>query len=408
MAEDLAIWLYGERVAVVVKASGGRIRLSYTDDALSNYEFGSPLLSVGLPLTDVAYPNSKARAFLDGLLPEGEPRRIIAEHLNLKSSDTFELIRTLGLDCAGAVVVQPDHDPPPKRATTTSALPLKRDEIDVRVANLKSAPLGVSDRVRISLAGVQEKLLLTRMLNGSWGEPIDGTPSTHLLKPEIREFPNTVENEAFCMRLSRYLGVETAAVETSEFGGRKVVIVERFDRSVATNGEVERIHQEDFCQALGLHPTLKYQSDGGPSLRRIAALLKQYGRPDSLDRLLRLLFVNVLIGNGDAHGKNFSLMHHRDGTLELSPAYDLLSTLYYVDGDLSMYIDHVRKVKNVTGERLVNEAVSWGLREEAVRQSLQELVERTPRALELARRATNRVPGEIEEIVASQLKQLTL
>ncbi len=406
MAEELALWLYGDHVATVSREPGNRIRLRYTEEALGKYELGTPLLSIGLPLTDLPYPNAKTRSFLDGLLPEEEPRRAVAEQLDLNANDTFGLIRALGLDCAGAIVVQPSERPAPSQATTLTARPLDDQEIAERVANLKSAPLGFSDRVRISLAGVQEKFLLTRMPDGSWGEPVDGTPSTHLLKPEIRDFPETVENEAFCMRLARNLGVQTATIGTAEYGGRKLLVVERFDRVVSSAGDVERIHQEDFCQVLSLSPKTKYQSEGGPSLKQIAAVLRQFARPDSLSRLLKVAFVNVLVGNGDAHGKNFSVLHHRDGSIELTPLYDTLSTLYYIDGELSMYIDTVRKTASVTGERLVNEAVSWGMREESARQTISELCERVPDALASALEATPGLPVKISRIIASQLQQL--
>lgn len=408
MVEELALWLYGDRVATVAREPGNRIRLRYTPEALAKYELGTPLFSIGLPLTEIPSPNAKTRSFLDGLLPEGEPRRAIAEQLDLNANDTFGLIRSLGLDCAGAIVIQPSDRPAPRQPTTTTALPLDDQEIAKRVANLKSAPLGLTDRVRISLAGVQEKLLLTRTPEGSWGEPVDGTPSTHLLKPEIRDFPETVENEAFCMRLARNLGIQTATVETVEYGGRKLLVVERFDRTVTASGDVERIHQEDFCQVLSLSPKTKYQSEGGPSLKQIATVLRQFASPDSLSRLLKAAFVNVLVGNGDAHGKNFSVLHQRDGRIELTPLYDTLSTAYSVDGDLSMFINNVRKMAKVTAERLVNEAVSWGMREESARMTISELIGRVPEALEAALEATPGLPAAIANIVATQRRQLTI
>jgi serine/threonine-protein kinase HipA len=118
MADELAIWLYGDNVATVSREPNNRLRLLYTPEALAKYELGTPLLSIGLPLTDVAYANAKTRSFLDGLLPEEDQRRAVAEQLNLNSNDTFGLIRALGLDCAGAIVVQPAEDPVPRQATT--------------------------------------------------------------------------------------------------------------------------------------------------------------------------------------------------------------------------------------------------------------------------------------------------
>jgi serine/threonine-protein kinase HipA len=406
MADELAIWLYGDNVATVSREPNNRLRLLYTPEALAKYELGTPLLSIGLPLTNVAYANAKTRSFLDGLLPEEDQRRAVAEQLNLNSNDTFGLIRALGLDCAGAIVVQPAEDPVPRQATTLTAMPLTNEEIAERVANLRSAPLGVTDRVRISLAGVQEKLLLTRMPDGRWGEPIDGTPSTHILKPEVRDFPETVENEAFCMRVARNLGLRAATVETVEYGGRKVIVVERYDRVVNGKGDVERVHQEDFCQVLSLPPKTKYQDRGGPSLKQVAAVLREFARPDSLSRLLQATYLNVLVANGDAHGKNISLLHHRDGSIEMTPLYDVVSTLYYVDSDLAMYIDDVRKTAKVTRERLVREAVSWGMRDESAQLIVSELSERAPDAIAAAIEATPGLPSRIPTIANEQLTQL--
>ncbi|HEX5309634.1 MAG TPA: HipA domain-containing protein [Solirubrobacteraceae bacterium] len=172
--------------------------------------------------------------------------------------------------CAGALVIQPDATPTPPPTTTSGAEPLTEDELSRLIANLREAPLGVDDRVRISLAGVQEKLLLTSLPGGNWGRPVDGIPSTHILKPEIRGYPQTVENEAFCMRLAMQLGLPVADVTTTAPAGWKLIVVTRYDRAVGKDGEVERIHQEDFCQATGTPPQKKHEEDGGPSLRKVA------------------------------------------------------------------------------------------------------------------------------------------
>jgi serine/threonine-protein kinase HipA len=258
----------------------------------------------------------------------------------------------------------------------------------------------------MSLAGVHEKLLLTRMLGGSWGRPVEGTPSTHILKPEITEYPNTVENEAFCMRLAKHLGLPVSAVETTMMDGRRLIVVERYDRIVHADGTVERIHQEDFCQATAIPPERKYEEDGGPTLRRIAGILQGVAGPDSLDTLLRAVIINVLIGNGDAHGKNFSLLHDHSGSLRLSPLYDLLSTLVYGDDRLAMYIDNIRRTNRVTADRIVNEAARWGLSRRRASEIIAEILDRAPAAAQAARDETEGVPAGILEVVDSQRAQL--
>ncbi len=367
---------------------------------------GTPLLSLSLPVSSRRYTQGIVRPFLDGLLPEGQSRKSIARDVHVPERDTYGLIRALGRDCAGAVVIQPTEDPAPPAPTTTTAEPLSPDEIEALVRDLKSAPLGVGGRVRISLAGVQEKLVLTRMPDGSWGRPVDGTPSTHILKPEIAAFPDTVENEAFCMRVAKHLGLDVASVEATTIGGRKLIVVERFDRVVAADGTVRRIHQEDFCQATGVAPETKYEEDGGPSLLRIAGILRDVAAPESLERLLEAVTVNALIGNGDAHAKNFSLLHAEDGALTLTPLYDLMCTQYYGDDRLAMYIDNIHRTNLLTVARIVNEAVHWGMSRERATEVVVNLLEKAPGALGLAREETDGVPATLVATVKAQLKQL--
>ncbi|MGZ5213261.1 MAG: HipA domain-containing protein [Actinomycetota bacterium] len=395
----------GSKVALVGQERG-KLRLAYTKDALDRFPLGSPLLSLSLPLTSRRYPQGVVRAFLDGLLPEGDARRALAEDFDVLASDTFGLIRALGRDCAGALVIQPDDEPPPPQPTTLTAEPLSEADIEELVGNLRSAPLGVSGRVRVSLAGMQEKLLLTRMPDGAWGSPAAGTPSTHILKPEHASYPNTVENEAFCMRMAKHLGLPVAGVETTTIGGRRLLVVERYDRVIDPDGRVDRLHQEDFCQALGIHPSKKYQEDGGPSLQDLGGSLQAASGADPLEMLLRGVTLNVLIGNGDAHGKNFSLLHDQSGALRLAPFYDLMSTMTYGDDRLAMYVDDVRRTDRVTAERIVNEAVDWGMSRRRATEVVEEVMARAPKAAESARRETKELPESVSDVVDSQLVRL--
>ncbi|HZJ52186.1 MAG TPA: HipA domain-containing protein [Actinomycetota bacterium] len=407
MAGKLSVWLYGMRVASIDQERG-RLRLTYTEEALGRYPPGVPLLSLSLPLTPQRYTHGVVRPFLDGLLPEGEARRAAANDFNVLSEDTYGLVRALGRDCAGALVIQPDDEPAPPLPTTLTATRLSDSEIGELIANLRYAPLGVAGRVRITLAGVQEKLLLTRMPDGSWGRPVDGTPSTHILKPDITRFPNVVENEAFCMRLARNLGLPVAHVETATMGGRRVIVVERYDRIVHTDGSVERIHQEDFCQATGILPDKKYEEDGGPSLRRMAETLQAVAGPDSLELLLRAVTLNVLIGNGDAHGKNFSLLHDPSGVLRLAPLYDLISTMVYGDDRLAMYIDTVQRTDRVTAGRIINEAGRWGISESRAAEMVGDVLDRVPAAAEAARTEAETPPSDVTALVGSQVARLSV
>jgi serine/threonine-protein kinase HipA len=404
----LAIWLEDLHLATVERDRKGKLRLQYTDTAHETFEGGVPVLSLNLPLTDERYPNARTRAFLDGLLPEGEPRRALAAELDLLASDVFGLLTELGRDCAGALVIQPVEDPPPRLPSTTDAQPLSDDDLAELIANLRSAPLGVGRKVRLSLAGVQEKLLLTQMPDGRWGRPIDGTPSTHILKPQIERYGNTVENEAFCMRIARHVGLDVARVQTITIDGRAVLIVERYDRIVADDGRITRLHQEDFCQALGYSPDQKYEQDAGPSLAAIAQSLQDFAPNEDTESLLCALTLNVAIGNCDAHAKNLSLLHPASRALRLAPLYDLLATrLYPVDDRLAMYVDTVQKADRVTAARIVAEAVSWGLRRELAAEIVSDVLRRLPAAIQKAAEETPDVPDEFIQLVASRTARLS-
>jgi serine/threonine-protein kinase HipA len=405
VADQLAVWLYGSIVAIV-DHERRRPRLTYTEEALRRYPPGTPLLSLSLPVRPERFPQGTTKPFLDGLLPEGESRRTIARDVGVHPADTYGLVEALGRDCAGAIIIQPLEAPLPPPASTRTAEPLTQAAMAELVENLREAPLGAGGRVRISLAGVQQKLLLTRLPEGTWGRPVDGTPSTHILKPEIARYPSTVENEAFCMRLAHHLGIPAANVETTEVAGRTLIVVERYDRIVAADGAVERIHQEDFCQATAKPPDDKYEEDGGPSLRTVARILDAVATRGSLDTLLAGVTMHALVGNGDAHAKNISLLHDRSGVLRLAPLYDVMSTLCYGDDHLAMYVDSVRRTDRLTVARIVNEGAAWGLSRARCDAIVTDLLDRAPHAIEVAQDETAGVPDVVLSAVNGQLKRL--
>lgn len=398
MADRLAVWLYGVRVATV-EEERGRLSLDYTEEALTRFPLGSPLLSLRLPLSAQRFEHQTVLAFIDGLLPEEEQRRVIAADLLLLASNTFALIRALGRECAGAIVILPEGEAPPSQLTTLTAERLTEADLERLVANLRSAPLGFGPGVRLSLAGVQEKLLLTRLPDGTWGRPVDGTPSTHILKPPLARFERTVENEFFCMRFARQLGLPVADVETLTVAGRPMLLVERYDRIVHADDTVERIHQEDLCQALGFPPTRKYEEDRGPSLRQIARLLADVAGRDAVETLLRATTFNLLVGNGDAHGKNFSLLHEPGGTVRLAPLYDLMSSRIYGDGRLAMKIDGEQRMDRVTAERLLDEAAAWGLRRTTATGIVRDLLERVAAAADAAAAEVPGSPASLRPLI---------
>ena len=217
MADELAVWLYGERVAVIDRERG-RPRLVYTDEALSGTPWArrcclsrcpwAPPIHAGHRPPVPRRPAARGRV---AQVDRPRRRRPPSRHVRLDPRARTGL-RRRGCHPASRRSALLRDQPRHRRSRSVP------EEIEALVRDLRSAPLGAGGRVRISLAGVQEKLVLTRMPDGSWGRPVDGTPSTHILKPEIAAYPQTVENEAFCMRVAKHLGLDVAAVETTEIG----------------------------------------------------------------------------------------------------------------------------------------------------------------------------------------------
>jgi serine/threonine-protein kinase HipA len=248
--------------------------------------------------------------FLEGLLPEGEARAVLEQRFGVRRGDVAGLLAEIGRDCAGAVVVLPAGHAPPDDVHATE--PVDDDALSRALRDLPHRPLGDDDRVRVSLAGQQSKLLLTRGADGRWLRPLGGTPSTHILKPADQRYPDVAANEVLCLRLARELGLTDVDAGLLEVDELPVVVVSRYDRRVV-DGRIARLHQEDVCQALavdvGPRGAGKYENEGGPGFRDVAKLLDVHnGDPDQTGRLVEVATFTVAIGNADAHGKNLSLL----------------------------------------------------------------------------------------------------
>lgn len=359
----------------------GAMSFTYTPDALG-LGLGVPVLSVSLPTVNRPMRGTSVHAFFNGLLPEGDARRMIAHDFGIDPGDAFALLAALGRDCAGALVILPEGEDPPADGTP---VPVSAPDIGERIRNLRFSPLGVDQQLRVSLAGMQEKLLLARGAEG-WALPVDGVPSTHILKPRHRLLGDSIANEAMCMRVAHHLGIPVAPIEIITFDGVEVLAIERFDRR--RDGDlVERIHQEDLCQAHGLEPERKYEAAGGPSLRRCATTISDWSPTRrSIEQLLDLTTVNVLVGNADAHAKNLGLLHGREGSIELAPAYDIMSTTFYpaVSALAAMNVNGTPDIDLVTAHDLVAEARSWGLPATRASERIHELIEAAPAAITAA------------------------
>ncbi len=322
---NLIVYLNNERVGSLQQDDSGLLQFTY-DQAWLEKPNAIPL-SRSLPLQSEVFPGKKARPFFAGILPEEGPREKIAEILGISRTNDFAMLERIGGECAGAVSLLPEGISPtdPKNARHRE---LTEPELQKLIAELPDRPLmaGV-EGLRLSLAGAQDKLPVIVHQNGIC-LPLGDTPSTHILKPEPDRFAGLAVNELFCMTLAQAVGLNAPDTEYRLIGRKQCLLVQRYDRTTDEAGHTTRLHQEDFCQALGFPPERKYQAEGGPTLGECISLLRDWSTAPVLDipDFINGLIFNVLIGNADAHGKNFALLY-AGGERRLSPYYDLVCTL---------------------------------------------------------------------------------
>ena len=284
-------------------------------------------ISKSLPLRDGAFGPLVSRAFFENLLPSEVVLRKLEKILHHDRRNTFAFLKELGGDCAGAISLCPEDVEP--GSADDSILELSEDEADEILRALPERPLlqGLVEGYRISVAGAQDKLV-ARVRSERLALPLYGAASTHIVKPEMSICRGSVENECFCQRLAARLGMAAAKASILDVKSRAYYVSERYDRELA-GGSVRRILQEDFCQAMGVPAEEKYESDGGPSAVRCFCFLRDAGFGfAALAGFVDALAFNFIVGNADAHAKNFSLLY-RDGNASLAPVYDTLSTAVY-------------------------------------------------------------------------------
>lgn len=343
----LDVCLHGRLAGALSRKDNGNLQYRY--DPVYVEEQGPPL-SLHLPLQAEAFPHRDCLAFFGNLLPEEDIRTQIALATGISAGNDYQLLERFGGDVAGAITLQ---RPRAEREQETGSLEvLSAERLDEILAGLPQRPLAVDEdgEVRLSLAGAQSKLPVVETEEGFALPHGSGHPTTHILKPEPARFPGLVDNEFFCMRLAREVGLEVASVErTKTASGLPYLIVERYDRDLSQE-PIRRLHQEDLCQALGKLHVEKYQQEGGPSVVEAMTLIDEASVAPARDRQqfwLALVF-NALIGNCDAHGKNYSLLYDSPAP-RLAPLYDLVSTAIYgeLTQRLSMSIDGAAMLEDV-------------------------------------------------------------
>ena len=331
MTPELEVWLFADRVGTLALVNG-RLNFCYVPDWLSRHN--AVALSASLPLQAEPFDDYKTRPFFAGLLPEGQMRRLIAQHFQVSGHNDFALLDHIAGECAGAVTILAPGQALPAPTRSDDVQWLSDEEVVAILDELPRRPmLAGKDGLRLSLAGAQDKLPV--VFDGARiGLPLNGTPSSHILKPAIHGVEDSVINEGFCMALAEAMQLKPAKSQVQLVRDRPFLLVERYDRLIDAQGYRKRLHQEDFCQALGVVPEMKYQNEGGPDLAQCFDLIRSATRP-SAPQVLRLfdyVIFNALIGNHDAHAKNFSLLYPGNNsgkTTVLAPLYDTLSTAMY-------------------------------------------------------------------------------
>ncbi len=430
----LVVTLYGRHVADVVDAGPGYTALRYTDAAVAE-PIGAQL-SLSLPVRAETYPGAGvASRWVRSLLPEGRALAWAVQAYGIPEDDRFGLLAVLGADVAGAarIVAKPED------ADRGSYSLLSTDDLAslVRRAPEHGLALDPERGVRLSLAGLQAKVVLHRV-GDDYFLPIDGAPSSVVLKPEPGartevDLTGLATNELFCLTLARAAGLDAAAAELVPFDGIPTLVVERFDRA-RPGGHLERLHQEDLLSAMGLDPWLKYEAPHvrrvvpaggfaearaitvtpGPSLRVMADVLARHmGRVHVLSFLEAVTF-NVAIGNADSHARNYSVLLPPTGRIELTPLYDLICTKLYpaLDTEAAQRVNGKWELDAVKAADLVAEAATWTLpatvAERRVRGVLSAVVEALGPATEtcVRRGGDPDVADAIATLVAARVRRI--
>ena len=394
----LRVFMNGRLVGLLRREPSGAIDFTY-DASWLGWPPALPV-SLSLPLREDRYAGAPVIAVFDNLLPDNDAiRRQIATRVRADGTDAFSLLGAIGRDCVGALqFLAVEGEPGP--AGSVDASPMSDTAIAALLADLARAPLGMTEdqAFRISLAGAQEKTALL-FHNGRWCMPIGTTPTTHILKPAIGALPDgvdlseSVENEYLCMRLMAAFGLPTARIEMADFAGRRALVIERFDRRWTQDGRLLRLPQEDMCQATGMPPALKYESDGGPGLPRLLRLLGGSDDPAAdQGALLKATIVFWLLGATDGHAKNVSVFLLPGGRFGMTPFYDVLSAQPAVDAGqlrrdrfcLSMAVGENRHytIDSIFPRHFLQTALIASIGASITEALFEELATTVPRALE--------------------------
>lgn len=397
------------------KQANGAIDFSYAPEWLK-WPGANPI-SLSLPLGTRKFEGAKVAAFFENLLPDNEDiRRQVAQRVHAKGSDAYSLLDAVGRDCVGALQFLPEGIESGPIGQVRGE-PMSDADIAALIENLAISPLGLGDDkdFRISLAGAQEKTALL-YAEEKWQKPIGTTATTHILKPQIGwqngiDLSRSVENEFFCLKLLKALGMLVADVEIKDFSGKRVLAVKRFDRVWMKKDKLLRVPQEDFCQALSVPPSLKYESQGGPGLQEMLVLLTGSDTPQADQAaLLKAVISFWLLAATDGHAKNFSLHLWPGGRFNLAPLYDVISVepnikagqLFEGKVKLSMAVGESKhyRLSAVQPRHFIETAAKAGIKAPLVEQVFDDLCKRATAAI---RKVKKELPEDFPEDISEPI-----
>ncbi len=401
MTKILDVYWDHDLIGQLIQNDHGEPNFKYASSWLNNPQ--AIAISCSLPLQQKTFSRKECRGFFEGILPEQHNRRKICRILGISPNNDFSLLEKIGGECAGAIsFIQPDEK---TTYTDEKYRPITENELANILRKLPERPLLAGEvGVRLSLAGVQDKIAVYKV-GDQISIPLDGSPSTHIIKPAITAYEGIIFNEAFCLQLANSIGINVAKATLEHAEDIGYLLIERYDRNVTDGTQnkaiISRLHQEDFCQALGIVSERKYQNEGGPSLAQCFTLVREYSEVPVVDlqQLINVVIFNFLIGNCDAHGKNFSFI--LDKECRLAPFYDLLSTTYYQELSLkmAMKIGGEYSINNIKMDNFDKLAKDIGFTQAAVRHRTLELIEALSSTLH------NLQPSNhVEEKIAAMIK----
>ncbi len=370
MSAQLTAYIDGRRVGEFTRNRAGAVVFTFDED----WRRGARRLelSLSMPKTRREHHGDAPLNYLWNLLPD---REAVLERWGTKFGvnprNPMALLAHVGMETAGAVQLADTDTETDTLTGPTGNEPISASEVAAHIRQLRTDPdawlLPGHNAGYFSLAGAQSKFALSRDADGHWSVPTGRAASTHILKPGIRGLERSELNEHLSLTAAGLLGLDAAETAIARFDDESVIVVRRYDRVLAADGTVTRLHQEDFAQATGTHPVGKYQNEGGPGIEKIVTLIRgARGKdPDSANRFFQAALFNWAALGTDAHAKNYSLLHSATDGPRLAPLYDVATALPYPDTNtrntkLAMSFGHHYRQREIEARHIVADATALG------------------------------------------------